>query len=256
VAHMEQAKDRLILARATHLDSLVAKLGEPRVKRVLEPVLAGTLEAGDTYNDDLQYVRDLGLVAPRNPVRIANPIYQEVIARVLAGPAEALVLIDDERSFIRSDGRLDLEQILREFAAFWSEHGEVLANGLTYHEVAPQLVLMAYLQRVVNGGGYIDREYGVGRGRIDLLIRWPYRDPDGKLAVQREALELKLWRDRDPDPLAKGLTQLDGYLDRLGLDRGVLVLFDRRDPDIPPVERTRFEQATSPSGRPVTVLRA
>ncbi len=35
---------------------------------------------------------------------------------------------------------------------------------------------MAYLQRTVNGGGYIDREYGVGRGRIDLLVRWPYSD--------------------------------------------------------------------------------
>jgi hypothetical protein len=98
VVHMEEAKERLVLARATHLDSLVDKLRDPRVKRILEPVLAGTLETGDTYNDDLQYVRDLGLVASRNPVRIANPIYQEVIARVLAGPAEALVLIDDPRS--------------------------------------------------------------------------------------------------------------------------------------------------------------
>ena len=50
----------------------------------------------------------------------------------------------------------------------------MLAAGMPYHEVAPQLVLMAYLQRVVNGGGTVDREYGVGRGRIDLLVRWPY----------------------------------------------------------------------------------
>nr|MDT0664409.1 ATP-binding protein [Micromonospora sp. DSM 115978] len=41
--HVEHAKEQLILARATHLDSLAAKLAEPRVRRVLEPVLAGTL---------------------------------------------------------------------------------------------------------------------------------------------------------------------------------------------------------------------
>jgi hypothetical protein len=65
-----------------------------------------------------------------------------------------------------------------------------------------------------------------------------------------------VWRRDEPDPLAKGLAQLDGYLDRLGLDTGVLVVFDRRPDATPVAERTRFEQATSPSGRPSTVLRA
>ena len=65
---------------------------------------------------------------------------------------------------------------------------------MPYPEVAPQLVLMAFLQRVVNGGGFIDREYGVGRGRIDLLVRFPHAKPGGGRAVQRRALELKVWR--------------------------------------------------------------
>jgi hypothetical protein len=127
-------------------------------------------------------------------------------------------------------------RLLEEFAAFWIDNGEVLADGIVYHEVAPQLVLMAFLQRVVRtpvrslrdpsgppGGGHIDREYGVGRGRIDLLIRWPYRDEAGKLAVQRDAgsratreamawvlIELKVRHPGDPDPRAEGLAQLDG----------------------------------------------
>ena len=58
------------------------------------------------------------------------------------------------------------------FAPRWCEHGEVLVRGLPYREVAPQLVLMAFLQHVVNAGRYVEREYGVGRGRIDLLVRW------------------------------------------------------------------------------------
>lgn len=253
--HVEEARERLILARATHLDSLVARLREPRVRRVIEPVLAGEILVSDTYDDDVSYVRDLGLIAPGNPVRIANPIYREVIVRVLAGAVEGNVQVDP-RSFVAPDGRLDLRRILSEFAAFWREHGEVLAAGMPYHEVAPQLVLMAYLQRVVNGGGQIEREVGVGRGRIDLCIRWPYRVPEGRREIQREAVELKVWAAGRPDPLARGLEQLETYLDRLGLDHGVLAIFDRRPEAQPIEERTRFEAARTPRRElPVTVLR-
>ena len=115
---------------------------------------------------------------------------------------------------------------------------------------------MGFLQRIVNGGGHVSREYGIGRGRIDVLVRWPYTTSDGKRHVQQEAIELKVWRPGHPDPLAAGLTQLDRYLERLTLDTGTLILFDRR-PQAPPItERTQFEPATSPSGRQITVLRA
>jgi hypothetical protein len=115
---------------------------------------------------------------------------------------------------------------------------------------------MAYLHRIVNGGGYIDREYGLGYRRIDLLVRQPYTTADGRREWQREALELKVWHVGDDDPLAEGLEQLDGYLDRLNLDTGVLVIFDRR-PVAPPIaERTGFTTALSPCGRSVTILRA
>jgi hypothetical protein len=258
VEHMEQAKERLILARATHLDSLAAKLVEPRVRRVIEPVLAGTLDQPDPYDDDTQYVRDLGLIAPTGPVRIANPIYREVIVRVLTTNVEDRVLADPH-AFVLADGRLDFDRLLREFAAFWCEHADVLTRGTVYHEAAPHLVFMAFLQRIVNGcapPGHVDRDYGVGRGRIDLLVRWPDTDTGGGRAMQREAIELKVWRKGDPDPLTKGLTQLDGYLDRLRLDTGTLIIFDRRPDAAPIAERTRFDQTTSPAGRPITILRA
>ena len=80
--HINAAKERLILARATHLDSLLARLREKPVRRILGPVLAGTLKKNPTFDADFEYATDLGLVAPRPPVRIANPIYQEVILRV------------------------------------------------------------------------------------------------------------------------------------------------------------------------------
>ena len=254
--HVDQAKERLILARQTHLDSLASKLHEPRVRRVLEPILASALTDIDpTYDDSASYVRDLGLIARGNPLRIANPIYREIIARVLASPVEGNVTVDP-RSFVLDDGRLDFRKLLEEFAAFWVENGEVLTRRDAYHEAAPQLVLMGFLHRIVNGGGYVAREYGVGRGRIDLHVRWPYTDTDGKRVWQQEAIEMKVWRDRGKDPLTQGLGQLGGYLKQLGLDHGTLVLFDRRTDAQDIEQRTRFEQAVTEEGCEMLVLRA
>lgn len=251
-AHLDEAKERLILARATHLDSLLARLTEPRVRRIIEPLIAGDSMGGDDLEDDAKYCRDLGLLAPKNPVRVANPIYREVIVRVLAGVVEANVT-DEPHAFVLPDGRLAFRRLLRAFGRFWREHGAALLGATPYHEVAAQLVFMAFLQRIVNGGGYVDREYGVGRGRLDLLLRWPYRLADGRPAVQRRAVELKVWRPKAIDPLKKGLEQLDGYLSQLGLRRGTLVIFDRRSKA---VRRPITSDVWTRSGRAVRVLRA
>ncbi len=254
-AHVEDAKERLVLARATHLDSLVSKLSEPRVRRVIEPLLAGEMgEADEVFDDDVSYVVDLGLVKA-DPLRIANPIYSEVVARVLAYAAQQSV-IADPRTFVREDGRFDVGVLLREFAVFWVEQGEILASSATYREAAAQLVLMAFLQRVVNGGGTVTREYGIASRRIDLLITWPYVDAAGKKQIQREAIELKVWRDGRKDPLPEGLVQLERYLDKIGLEEGTLILFDRRTDAAPLEDRTREERAATAKGRAVRVLRA
>jgi hypothetical protein len=180
------------------------------VRKVIEPVLAGTLDQFDPYNDDIQYVSDLGLIPPKVPLRIANPIYREAIVRALAANVEFKV-VADPRSFVLDDGRLDFDLLLHEFAAFWREHADVLTSGIVYHEVAPHLVLMGYLQRIINGGGHVDREYGTGRG----------------------------------------------HLDRLSLDTGALVIFDRRpkpppSSNAPPSKKPAHPTAPSPSYAPAS----
>ena len=75
-----EAREQLILRRETHLDQLVDKLQEDRVRRIVEPLLSGG-EDRDFSAGDLEYTRDLGLVAKDEPLRIANPIYAEVVPR-------------------------------------------------------------------------------------------------------------------------------------------------------------------------------
>lgn len=193
------------------------------------------------YDDDLAYARDLGLVVEGNPVRVANPIYKEVIIRALANGYASQVTAEP-RAFLLPDERLDFGKLLSEFADWWRRNGEWLAEDEVYHEVAPQLIFMAFLQRVVNGGGIVDREYGIGAGRVDILVRKPYTGADGKPAIQEEGIEVKVRSDRRGDPLDEALDQLDGYLSRFGLGHGTLLIFDHRPSivrELPAPEFTR-----------------
>jgi hypothetical protein len=69
--------------------------------------------------------------------------------------------------WLTPDGRLNPERLLEAFLAFWRCHGQPLLGTTAYHEIAPHLVLMAFLDRVANGGGRVERESAVGRGRLD-----------------------------------------------------------------------------------------
>lgn len=247
---LEEAKEALILRRDTHLDSLADRLREERVRRVLEPILAGQFVAPNVLDDDIKFVEDLGLVtAESGSLEIANPIYQEVIPRALTWTMQ-ITLPLARPSYVGPDGGLRFDEILEDFTIFWCEHAEFFLGRHPYHEAAAELIFMAFLQRVVNGGGTIDREYGVGRGRIDLLLRWPTAT-----GIQRFAVELKVWRDSSwADELEQGLAQLAGYLARLGLTEGTLLLFDSRSVALPLPDRVRREKIEH-GGYQMTVLR-
>nr|WP_093187817.1 ATP-binding protein [Thiocapsa sp. KS1] len=244
---IDRAKENLILRRVTHLDQLADKLREPRVRRVIEPMLAGT-GLGTVPEDDRQYLVDLGLLRRDGAggLVVANPIYREVLPRALAGgPQDSLPRISP--TWLSADGGLDPRRLLDAFLAFWRRHGEAMLGSAPYHEIAPHLVLMAFLHRVVNGEGTLEREYAIGAGRMDLCLRY------GALTL---GIELKVWRDGRPDPLTEGLVQLDGYLAGLGLDSGWLVIFDRRADQPPIAERTACAEEISPGGRRIQVVRA
>jgi hypothetical protein len=244
---VDRAREILIARQDTHLDSLAERLREPRVRAVIGPMLAGGI-LPDLPPDDVRFAVDLGLVrrTEEGGLDVANPIYREVVARTLAsGVRDTLPHIAP--TWLTADGRLDPERLLEAFLVFWRRHGEPLLGAAPYHEIAPHLVLMAFLDRVANGGGTLEREYAIGRGRMDLCLR---------LGGEAVAIELKVWRDGRPDPLSEGLELLDGYLAGLGLPHGWLVVFDRRSDQPPIAERTRREPARTPGGREAVVIRA
>jgi hypothetical protein len=77
---VETAKEDLIRRNDTHLDSLGKRLEEPRVKAIIEPMLAG-MPLGNVPSDDIQFLIDLGLckMDVQGGLVIANEIYREVL---------------------------------------------------------------------------------------------------------------------------------------------------------------------------------
>ena len=227
---MYRAQEQIIYRRDTHIDILIDKLQEPRVKRVIEPMLAGTEEVDDNAvpSDDILYVADMGLIKLERgkPRRIANGIYREIIPRELTWSTQDS-LLPQPQWYRRADHSINMEKLLLDFQQFFRQNADSWIGKFDYAEAGPQLLLQAYLQRIVNGGGYIDREYGLGRKRTDLLIRQPLTDGYGG-PYQRIVLELKILRGALEPTIEKGLQQTAEYMDTVGsVDEGHLIIFDR-----------------------------
>jgi hypothetical protein len=216
----EEAVQTIILRRDTHIDSLLERLKEERVRKVVEPIIMGE-DFFDRQSDDFRYVLDLGLITSiRGRLAPANPIYSEVIARTLTyGMQETLM--EDSQTYqaphYMKSGRIDMDLLMRDFQQFWRENSDIWLTKFDYEEAAPHLILMAFLQRTINGGGKIIREMAAGAGRLDLCMVY-----EG----QKYPIELKLWRGEKSRE--KGIEQTLRYMNIYGATNGWLALFDRK----------------------------
>ena len=221
--YIKEAREQMILARETHLDSLVTRIKEPAVRKVMESLITGTPDPHLTDSDEFRICTDLGLVKKENgtPV-ITNPLYREVLARQLTYSTQDSIPEPDWQ-WEKPDGSLDIDELLREFQKFWRQNSEVWEQKSDYTEAFPHLLLMAFLQRVLNGGGRIEREYAAGRGRMDLAIE--YRN-------HIYIIEIKLIHSYETpaEVREKGLRQITNYRDKINKTAPVyLVIFDRRE---------------------------
>ena len=240
-----EAIQLLILRNDTHFDSLMARLDEERVRRVIEPVLAGGVTSLNRNSGDYSYVKDMGLIRDdRGKTEPANPIYGEIIVRTLSRDTqEEIGLSDDPYPIPRyiKGGELDMDALLRDFQSFWRENEAIWRKKYDYQEAAPQLIMQAFLQRIVNGGGRIEREMAAGTGRTDLCVLYNGR---------KYPIELKI--RRDGSTYARGVEQTAGYMDRLGCEEGWMVMFDQTKET--PWEEKLFIRQEQAGGKMITVF--
>jgi len=221
VEHVEVAVQTIIFRRDTHIDSLMERLKEARVQRIVEPVILGESASFSSLDDDYQYVLDLGLLRyAAKQLLPANPIYAEVIIRTLSSQVQMEIdepgYLPDSLTYMRA-GKLDMKRLLSDFQQFWRENSESWIKRYQYVEAAPHLTLQAFLQRIVNSGGVVSREMAAGSKRLDLYIQYQ---------TINYPIELKIrYSDKT---YQEGLEQLADYMDKLSCQEGWLIVFDKR----------------------------
>jgi hypothetical protein len=144
----------------------------------------------------------------------------------------------------KPDGTLDMAALFHEFQDFWAQHADIWEEKADYTEAFPHLLLMAFLQRVVNGGGRIEREYAAGRGRIDIAVWF-----GGAWSI----IEIKLVRNRGREAaILEGLKQIARYRDHIDPSApSFLVVFDRTPAGRAKTweERLTREECETPGGK-------
>jgi len=220
----EQAIHNLVLARGVHFDSLLERLKEPRVRRIIQPLIMGE-EVADKGSDDYLYTKDLGLIRENGgKTEPANPVYAELIIRALSWNTQDSIKNTHEEYIIPryiKDGKMDIDFLIRDFQSYWRENSEIWEKRYEtdlyqYNEAAPHLVMHAFLRRVVNGNGQILSEMALGTKRADLCV--VYKD-------QKYPIELKILQSMRS--IEHSQKQLLAYMDRVGSNVGWLVIFDR-----------------------------
>ena len=216
----DEAIQTIILRRDTHIDSLLERLKEDRVRKIIEPMIMGGDQPIDRLSDDYQYVCDLGLIKREGTIMPSNPIYGEVIVRALSLNYQNDITTENYPYRIPRylhDGRMDMDCMMQDFQQFWRENSAIWETKYQYTEAAPHLIMMAFLQRIINGGGTIIREMAAGAGRTDLC-----------LVFEGEKYPVELKIRRGEKTVDEGIQQTIRYMDTFGCGEGWLAIFDQR----------------------------
>ena len=218
-ALIDLAKERLIDQRQTYLDSLADKIDDSQIWLTIMSIITGDSPAFDWADDAIRNCRDLGIISTGNPIQFANPMYREIITRILTicfsvGNNQNIA---QTSWYLNTDSSLNIDKLLDAFTDFYRWNSESWIDRYKYQEAGHQLFLMAFLQRVINGGGRIEREMAAGNGRTDLVIFWK---------EQVITIEIKMHHDKWSEP--EGIEQLARYLNRLGQKTGYMVFLEKK----------------------------
>ena len=218
---VSKAIQAIILNRPAHIDSLLERLKEERIRKIIEPMILGE-DLSDRHSDDFLYAKELGLIRVGSDSRVvpSNPIYAEIIIRTLSSmPQDRLQDPKYPYKMPRylKNGRIDVDSLMRDFQQFWHANGAIWVEKFDYREAAPLLIMMGFLQRVVNGGGQVIREMASGKGRLDICLIYEN---------QKYPIELKIRYGEKY--IGEGLRQTARYADCHCCNEGWMVVFDRR----------------------------
>jgi len=218
---VEVAVQKLLATRNPNFASLFKNARKPQFFPVVLDLLNGRQSRYNIQRDDIDLGVKYGIFAEKDgQLIIANLIYvqalyqhfEEDIKDSEVGEIVAGNRLHDKR------GRLDFRRVFDKFQDFMKSKGATISKRPEFEEAFGQLLLLSYLDILVNGKGWTFKEVQSGEGRIDVVCC--YKN-------QKEVVELKLWYGERR--YETGLSQLVKYLRSENLDHGYLVVFDRRE---------------------------
>ncbi|MDR2197853.1 MAG: PD-(D/E)XK nuclease domain-containing protein [Deltaproteobacteria bacterium] len=224
VSLIDQAAGNLMRKRTTHIDSLPKRLAEPGVRGVIERVASlssttayeyiANTDAGESFNDALQYCIDLGLLKKDDTPRPANRLCAGVIMRYLSDNMDLQVSNDIVANWMDGN-KIHMDRLLKEFQNWWAANASRYQKCLEYNETSQHVLLSAFLQRVLNVGATIAFEYVLGRGRADIVLIYN---------SNKYVIELKI-KDSEISEI-NSVNQLLDYMDAASVTEGWLIVFD------------------------------
>jgi hypothetical protein len=224
---IDESAERLIKRKDTHIDSLMERLKEPRVIKVMDAVFAGTYSLASPMSDDRRYCLDLGLVEEYHKynLRPTNPIYAEAMSGAITDEIQYALRASLEKLVANlkwTDGQMLLiTDLLKEFQNYWCKHSDsfqkllsdCIANKLD--DATYAFILLTFLQRVVKSDAKVDCEYAEGRGAMGICVTFNKRG---------YIIEVKL---KGEDPVDDWKKQFAGCLEKNSEREGWLVIFER-----------------------------
>ncbi len=219
--HAEAAIQKLIASRNANFESLFKNARNPRLLPVVLDLLTGKEREYNIQADNIDLGVKYGIFAEENQqLSIANRIYTQVLFKHFKEELEGwgVEKIVDRSELEDKRGRLDFRLVLDKFQSFLKAKADAVTKQPDFREVTGQLLLLSYLDLLVNGKGWTFKEVPSGKGRIDVLCCYK---------KQKEIVEIKLWYGGRR--YGSGLAQLAKYLENESLNHGYLVVFDRRE---------------------------
>ena len=216
---VDEAAENIIQRREMHLRNLVDKLSEEKVKKLISCMLIGGEFPQELSEDDIRYIYDLGLIKlSDNKIFVANEIYNEIIPRSLIYSTQLLIKYD-LASFLEDDAGLNIAKVIKAFQLFYNKYFKVWVERFNYKEAGSFLFLQAFLNRIIDGGGKIERIYGLGRRHFTLIITWPQAD-------QRFILELYYFQDSIKRMVKENIDKMYETMKTLDIKAGHLIIFN------------------------------
>ena len=79
-----------------------------------------------------------------------------------------------------------------------------------------RLLFLAFIKPIINGKGFDFKEVQISKERrLDIVITY---------LNQKYVIELKVWSGQEAHE--KGIRQIKDYIDRVGVDKGYIVIYD------------------------------